>query len=246
MLALLDKIPEEEKAKGVVICGDLVDRGSRSAQVIQYCIDNNIQVVKGNHEDMMINEGLKEASYFIKNHTFDYRGDSNSIWGVNGGFEALESYITLEEEDGKKTLDMDLLITHIDWIKTLPYYIEFKDIKNEDGKHLLITHTSASKVWKWSEERRKEHLNMFNNHLTWNRDYNPTDIEDVYNVFGHTIIKNGPKIEKHYANIDTGCFHNVGSGYYTLTALQYPEMIVYQHKNIDNEKQIKSAFGEVE
>jgi len=30
MIALLDTIPQEEKDKGIIICGDLVDRGPKS------------------------------------------------------------------------------------------------------------------------------------------------------------------------------------------------------------------------
>jgi serine/threonine protein phosphatase 1 len=34
--------------------GDLIDRGKNSKEVIQFCIDNKISPVKGNHEDMML------------------------------------------------------------------------------------------------------------------------------------------------------------------------------------------------
>lgn len=250
MLALLDKIPEEEKAKGIAICGDLVDRGPGSAQVVQYCIDNNIHVVRGNHEDMMIDSGMKEAAYFIKNGTHNYFGGGNSIWSTNGGIETLDSYMETEENefgDEITTFNVTKLHEHIVWMNKLPYYIEFKDIKNDGGKHLLITHTSAAKVWKWSEEHRRQHQDTFNRHLTWSRDYNPSDIDGVFNVFGHTPIEHGPRIKEHYANIDTGCFYNGEPGYNVLTAIQFPEMIIYQQENIDREEpKRESAFGEIE
>ena len=50
-----------------------------------------------------------------------------------------------------------------------------------------------------------------------------------------------PKITKIYANIDTGgCFAkeivaNGLEGYGVLTALQFPEMKVFQQKNIDTQ-----------
>ena len=69
-LALYNKIPQEAKDKGVAIAGDLIDRGPKSAQMVQWCIDHpEVKVVKGNHEEMMIDEALIEASYFIKNST---------------------------------------------------------------------------------------------------------------------------------------------------------------------------------
>ena len=251
MLALLDKIPEEEKAKGIAICGDLIDRGPKSAQVVQYCIDNNIHVVRGNHEEMMVREGLEEASYFVKHDTFNYYGFGGSnIWLPNGGAEALQSYVKPVQNDSDSTdtfFDMDSFVEHVQWMSGLPYYIEFKDVKNDKGKHLLITHTSASKVWGWSKEHRMQNLGLFKNHLIWSRYDNINDIEGIFNIFGHTPIGNGPRIKEHYANIDTGCFYNKEPGYNTLTAIQFPEMIVYQQENIDRDRgRRESQFGEVE
>jgi serine/threonine protein phosphatase 1 len=238
MQALLAKIPQEEKDKGIVIAGDLEDRGPRSKEVIQWCIDNNIQVVKGNHEELMIKEGLSEASYFIKNGTFNmyydpYGREELGIWGVNGGHQTLASYIT-DNGDGSATMDMSTLIDHIEWMKKLPYYLEFKDVKNEKGEHLLVSHSSAASVWKWSEERRKANHKQFIGNLTWGRPNTIHAIPNVFNVFGHTPIQNGPRVKSCYANIDTGCFYNQ-PGYYKLTALQFPEMITYEQENVDND-----------
>ena len=48
----------------------------------------------------------------------------------------------------------------------------------------------------------------------------------------YTPIENGPKIKSDYANIDTGCFYTAEPGYGVLTALQFPEMVVYQQDNV--------------
>jgi Icc-related predicted phosphoesterase len=78
---LLDKIPDDKKTNGICIAGDLIDRGPKSKQMIEYCKTNNIPTCLGNHEVMMIEEGLAEASYFIKNGNYAYY-DRNRIWAM--------------------------------------------------------------------------------------------------------------------------------------------------------------------
>jgi len=234
-IALLDKIPQSEKDKGVIIAGDLVDRGPNSMQMVQYCIDNNIAVVMGNHEDMMIREALEEAEHYNKNKEFNWRSNYShnpnmahrNIWGINGGYVALASYF-----DKDKNINMELLKSHIEWMKKLPIYLEYKDLKNKNGEHLLVTHSSANRVWRWDKNRREEHKIAFESHLMWGRPTTIKPIKGIFNIFGHTPVPNGPKIKSCYANIDTGCFYE-SEGYFKLTAIQFPEMVVYQHDNID-------------
>ena len=223
-MALLAKIPQEEKDKGIVISGDLEDRGLKSRQVIEYCMENEdkFQVVRGNHEEMMVNW----------NKSFNM-GDYGDVWLWNGGLETLKEYGC----DPTKKPDYDKVIfeKHVDWMRSLPYFREYPDVKNEDGKHLLVTHSSASKVWKWNNEHRKQLWNHFTYNLLWERPDIIHDIPNIYNVFGHTPLSQGPKIKKTYANIDTGCFYMKEPGKFgKLTALQFPEMIIYQQENIDD------------
>jgi len=221
MMALLNKIPQEEKDKGIVICGDLVDRGLRSMQVVQWCIDNRIPVVRGNHEQMMIDNTDKEG---ITLRTY-------ADWTQNGGWRTFSSYFGEygELRDGQTE---KLFLEHVEWMKQLPYYLEFKDVKNDKNEYLLITHSSAAAVWKWSDERRKQFSGQFNDFLMWSRPNLIRPIPGIYNVFGHTPRKDGPRIKSCYSNIDTGCCY-LDQGYGVLTALQYPDMIVYSQENID-------------
>jgi len=243
LVKLLESIPKEEKDRGIVLAGDLIDRGPMSAEVVQFCIDNKdkIQAVRGNHEELMIESGLLEASYFMKNGvvntlgtlTGPYGRNTPSMWISNGGKEALHSYAEYDEKEKKTIFDIEVFYDHIEWMKSLPYYLEFPDVKNDKGQHLLVTHSSAAKVWKWSEQRRTEQYKHFIGHLTWGRPNTILPIDNIFNVFGHTPIANGPRLKDHYANIDTGCFYSNEPGYFKLTALQFPEMIVYQQENVD-------------
>lgn len=224
MMALLDKIPQKEKDKGVVIAGDMIDRGPRSRQVIQWCINNKISCVMGNHERMLL----------------DWMFNNDDLWLANGGYQAILSYRDPDPDTGVP--NDGLLSAHANWIRNLPIFLEFKDIKNDFG-HLLVTHASASKVWKWSDEKRKQHNSQFNECLLWNRPRTINAIPGVFNVFGHTPCKNGPIIKNCYANIDTGCYlgkltHGKPTAlqsleYGKLTALQFPEMIIYEQESID-------------
>ena len=253
-MALVDKIADKGGytkkyvISNMIIAGDLIDRGPKSRQIIQWCIDHpEVKVIRGNHEEMMLDEGLKEASYYMRNKMFNYHG-GKGVWLMNGGKECLESYIIESKDDFDynnlvKYFDLETFIAHMDWIKTLPYYVEFKDVKNDKGEHLLVTHSSAAKVWKWDEKRRKEQHKHFIGHLTWGRPHSINPIPDVYNIFGHTPIKNGPRVKSSYANIDTGCFYYGESGYFQLTAIDFPSMEIYQQTNLDIKIQPRGIYG---
>jgi len=218
MMALLDTIPQEEKDKGIVICGDLIDRGPKSMDIVQYCIDNNIQVVKGNHEEMMVDWIASGCRY------------SNQLWLGNGGLECLDSY--KEKVDHpylKGGIDMDKLNEHALWMDLLPYYIEFPNIKNDEGRYLVISHSNIGNVWN-DKDSDRGHVE-----ITWGRPTKIKDVPEIFNVIGHTPQEHGARNRKIYANIDTGCFY-MRSGYGRLTALQFPEMIFYEHENIDMQK----------
>lgn len=218
MIALLDLIPQEEKDKGIVICGDLIDRGPKSMQIVQWCIDNNIKVVKGNHEQMMVDWIANGCSY------------NDMLWLGNGGLETLDSYKeTADEEYLKGDIDMVKLKEHALWMDSLPFYIEFPNIKNDEGRYLVISHSNIGNVWNVKDTDRGQ------TEITWGRPTKIKDVPEIYNVIGHTPQENGARVRKIYANIDTGCFYTRG-GYGRLTALQFPEMIFYEHENIDTKK----------
>lgn len=253
LIALLEKIPKEEREKGVVLAGDLIDRGPMSAEIVEFCRQNSdwIHVVTGNHEQMMVDEGVAEAAYFMRNGTFNISGGRRGgmgIWLMNGGMECLESYVSESEDEedafGRpvKTFDLETFLEHIEWMKNLPKFLEFKDVKNDKGEYLLVTHSSACRVWKWSEERRRDQQKHFDQNLIWGRPHNITPIDGVYNVFGHTPVS-PVRVKDTYANIDTGCFYYGEEGYFKLTALQFPEMKIYQQDNIDIKRKGDDGAG---
>jgi len=230
MKALLDKIPQEEQDKGICIAGDIIDRGKHSKDVVQFIIDNGYDCVLGNHEEFMI-DGFDDAIAFMKKTNLC---PMRSLWETQGGYETLMSY----------NFDYDLLNKHYEWICKLPLYLEYKDVKNKEGRHLVVSHSNILNVW----ERRNDpnHFEYFRQHTLWTRNFhNLKDPGDIFNIHGHTPV-GSEHIRKIYANIDTGCAYGkqvsvnprtgkVSEDYGKLTALQYPEMIIYQQDKLEED-----------
>jgi len=220
-VALIDKLPKDQK---IALGGDLVDRGPRSAQIVKLVRERGYDCVMGNHEFMMVSALLYN----------DNIGD----FVRNGGQVTLESYgidsiNNLEAIKNNEQLQSDLL-----WMDELPYYLEYPDVKDAKDRYLLVTHSSAHPVW-----HRKDSMAdgwndfTFKNSMIWNRVPNIKAIPGVYNVFGHTPHGDNPRIKDCYANIDTGCcyINYKKDGLGKLTALQFPELTIFQQENIDME-----------
>jgi serine/threonine protein phosphatase 1 len=138
-----------------------------------------------------------------------------NMWFCNGGLKTLES---IGQYGNERTVQY-----YQQRIKSnFPYYKIYDKIKNKDGRKLFVCHAGLS------EENIQKCVDL--GLITWLRDdiYNHPD---YFQVIGHSP-KRKPLITDYYANIDTGCCF-VASNYGVLTALQFPEMIIYQQPCID-------------
>lgn len=213
LLALIAQLPKDVP---ITFAGDLIDRGPDSRSIVEFVKEGGYDCVVGNHEVMMMNElKINKDTTGAEFVAVDYY---SGIWIMNGGDKALLSY------GG----DVKTIKKHLKWLKTLPYFIEYKDVKDAKGNHLLVTHTTAADVW--GEEETDS--NAFKNAVTWDRVDFPRKIKGIYNVYGHTPQQNKATIKEHFACIDTGAYFK-RSDYGRLTALQFPEMIVYEQKNVE-------------
>jgi serine/threonine protein phosphatase 1 len=196
LMALIEKLP-----KGINYClvGDLVDRGPQNRAVIDFVRSNNIPCVVGNHELLMESNDP----------------EMSQCWYMNGGRETRREY----ENDSDFEADRE-------WIRSLPLYLEFHDIKDANDQHLVVSHTTLEEFWYY---RDKMHTRF---DAVWTRNHYPSRIDGVFNIYGHTPVKK-PVIKDYFANIDTGCVYGNSMNLGTLTALQFPEMIIYQQKCID-------------
>lgn len=101
---LLKKMPE---ADIILSVGDMIDRGPKSNQVIEWFMTNpKARAVYGNHEEMMV-ESVRQGT--------------NHSWLWNGGHSTVESY---KDADG----NVDIPAEHIEWLEKLPMYFETDDL----------------------------------------------------------------------------------------------------------------------
>lgn len=208
LLALIAKLPP---GIPLTFVGDLIDRGSRSREVVKYVIENGHDCVMGNHEQMMIE--------YIDG-TLEYKGSWENPFTQNGGDNTLFSYEKFPED----------LKLHCDWMRGLPLYIEYPEIQ-KDERHLVVSHSSIGKVWYWNQDRRNSQKELFEDIIKWGRDI-PQDAPEIYNVFGHTPQEE-PRIKSFYANVDTGACFTGRDKYGVLSALEFPSMTLFQQENAD-------------
>ena len=214
--ALVAKLPP---GIPLTFAGDLIDRASDSRGVVDFVMNGGHDCIVGNHEVMMLDElsfGSDGKSYKTKSYV-------DGIWLKNGGDRCLDSY----EVDGK--MDIQTLKEHYDWIKSLPYYLEYPELKDSNGQHLLVTHSTAAHVWNKGTPKDSPE---FKDYVTWERLYLPKKIDGIFNVYGHTPQVDKALVRDYFACIDTGaCYKRVHYG--RLTALQFPEMTTYVQENIE-------------
>lgn len=176
LLGLYNKIKDTEEIFSV---GDLIDRGRYSKEVVQFCINQNIKPVKGNHEDMMIKaveRSEKMLGVFYKDKIRYYH---------NGGIETQNSYINSKVHSDFKKFGAEIKSSgHFDYLKNLPFKYEFNKV--------IISHAGIVKD---------------GNDITilWNRQ-TPL-FTNKLQVFGHTPLQEIIYEPNFYANIDTGCVY---------------------------------------
>ena len=213
LIALLNKLPENAE---ICFVGDLIDRGDKSKEVVKLIRDKNFYVVKGNHEQMMI-EGLVERMYT------DFYG-----WIRNGGDTTIHSYQEIPREvyeEGfyqnekfiKSLIDNKEIMNDVKWFKSLPIIIKFEI----DGELPLYVSHSGLKLFEDDAQIEKENSPGI---AMWNRiKYNEVDF--AINIHGHTPkYQSDSVMTKSQINIDSGVYYLNRVGYGYLTAIEYPSM----------------------
>lgn len=212
--ALLANLPSDEPK---VFTGDLIDRGPNSRRVVEIAIENNFKSVLGNHElfALSVMRGGKWRSGW---------GNDGYLWIKNGGNETNDSYGTGHISD-----------EHLDWMESLPLYLEFPELKGEDGRHLFVSHSAYHELF---ENYSIDDIGLWDeyNSIVWNRrKVHPSTTR--YYVHGHSVCY--VTVGKDFTNIDGGCvYHGAderkgGKFVGKLTALRWPDLKLVQQVNID-------------
>lgn len=161
----------------VYTVGDLIDRGPDSKKVIQFCIDNNIKPVKGNHEEILL-KAINKPRYK------EYQGYDTNLenWRYNGGNRTIKSYV------GDSGINFKIFVKefkecgHFEFISNLPLKIELDNC--------IITHGGIV-------------TNAHPENVLWNRKI-PSKLNKLQ-IFGHTAKRKVLFKQNHYINVDTGC-----------------------------------------
>lgn len=200
LIKLIDELPKDAD---IIFVGDIVDRGAKSKEVIEFIRKNNYRCVLGNHEQFMIDYGTS----FTKTHPESTNTSFMHTWYNNGGKDTLYSYGLLKytREDGLECVEneegMKQFKDDIGWLKTLPLYLELSDKIN--NKPVVVTHASCADVWQYYDNLNE--IDTFKEYALWNRkDPKPDSV--IFNIFGHTPVEFGVEIEEHFVNVDTGCY----------------------------------------
>lgn len=104
LMTLLEAIAPNSDDR-VYFLGDLIDRGPKSAQVVDFVKQSSYQCLLGNHEQLMIEANGSDPR-------------SLPAWLYSGGQATIDSYI-----------DMGMIpYKHLDWMRSLPPYLDLGDI----------------------------------------------------------------------------------------------------------------------
>ena len=205
LLNLLKKIPEKAI---IIFVGDLIDRGPLSKEVVKLIREKKYQCILGNHEGFMIKYGEYLTSLMLEDGIMPR---TSQFWLANGGLETLKSYGIIDGNDYGIDLieenlseNINVLLSDIEWMKTLPRYIEL-DIEHKSGLPVVISHASIGSVWHMRkiESLKERFYTMCNTNRR-----NPDDTATIFNIFGHTIVSDDVDKQVNYVNVDTGCYYN--------------------------------------
>ena len=188
------------------ILGDVIDRGEKSIELLQYVIkQKNIIMLMGNHERMMFD-------YLKTNSRRDFLS-----WCNNGGDITNADFIKLSVEEQDKIKQ---------FLERLPYY---KKITVNDKKFFLC-HAGFNKYGDNLEKNIE--LNILEQDFLWSRHYSDS-IDGYCIIHGHTptiIMCNEYKVCRYndntVFNIDCGCAY-VPDGQGRLSCLRLDDMNIF-------------------
>lgn len=198
LMTLLEAIAPTSEDQ-VYFLGDLIDRGPKSSQVVNFVKDSSYQCLLGNHEQMLLN-------------VFTNRHVPSSIvqgWLYSGGQATVASYqeATIPHE-------------HLEWLKTLPTYLDLGDI--------FLVHAGVDPSIPIAEQTVEQLCWVRDKFHSMEKPYLPDKLIIVGHTMTFTLPGVNPgKLAQGqgWLDIDTGAYHP-RSGW--LTGLDITNQLVYQ------------------
>jgi len=216
LLALIAKLPKDAR---LIFVGDLIDRGLQSREVVSYVREHNHQVIRGNHEQFMIEDGQKLIDRLLA----DEEVNMSNIWMFVGGIETLFSYGLLKKHKESYMFAKNLegiaqFQEDIAWMKALPLYVKMENPHNPNLP-IVVSHASIGDFWDLEESNYKN----FEFYITTNRKQ-PSAEAPIFNIYGHTNVAE-VVIGKNFVSLDTGCGRSDGSGKLSAYCVETGEVV---------------------
>lgn len=185
------------KTKEIISVGDLVDKGPKTCEVLDYVMSlENFKMVIGNHEVKFI-AGMEK---YLKG-----KDVSDTMWFKNyGGIYSIKSYSHLNKDDKVRKIKK-----HLSYLKKQKYYFYFKKEK------IFITHGFALPYFEQRLKISDKHVKtrftcnrLEGHHFDMDKKENIDKIRktEILNIFGHDVHEEIN--QRHgYMCLDTGCVY---------------------------------------
>lgn len=216
LIALLDKMPKTAIPLSV---GDMIDRGPKNKEVLDFFMQEGNLAVKGNHDHFL--------ESFCRQHGY-YR---DGIWEYNGGGATLENFGI----DNFYAPDYSKIPKkYVEFIESLPLYM-FLDEYNAEGQQALVSHAPKNptlSVEQCADIGANINSRRADSSFLWNRGATRR-FDGYYQVFGHNshwgLETQSDKQGEYGKCIDT-------SRSKVLTGIHWPSMVIYQQEFVDGKK----------
>lgn len=212
-MQLLHKIESKDEDAKIILVGDLVDRGAKTMEMLEWAManiteDGKYQCIRGNHEQMII-------EWFYTDFNYWYLKDDD-----------LDEFPDTHYDFDQVVLDHDLtapdkLRPYVEFLESLPYE-KVVDVISANKRHIRFRVVHA---WvdfgKDVPERIQRHAHL------WTRNFDGNQVNGEIIVHGHTptlsveyIDKTGGhakpgriSYQKNSINVDGGCYCKIFKGF---------------------------------
>lgn len=196
LMELVSLLPSDAH---LIFTGDLCDKGLYTKNVIDFVKNNKFECVMGNHDHYM--SSLLKRS--LAGEQFQWNTDDEYA-----GYMTVDNYRNCEER---------IIDEHIEWLKSLPSYIEIDTF--------FITHGFGLPYYQRKENHESQfplRVNRISNQRYTHDWENGWEKYEIVNIFGHDNYDE-VLIGKNYFGIDTGCAYEN-----KLTAIRLGDMKIFQ------------------
>ena len=120
-----------DRGDRLFLVGDLIDRGPRSDEMLEWLSRPGVHCVRGNHEQLLIDAVRSE----------DLKSDAHELWEMNGGQWGYD-------------VPVDRLRAWYDACIRLPFAIEIEPGPDDEGREpIVVVHAETPEGWSWPEYR---------------------------------------------------------------------------------------------